>query len=577
MEPTVTSIALSALITEGVKKTLTLLDPLLKNLKDKYNRYEVEKNIVDKISKIQYVKTIWQYDKAVSLFDFYYPAQIIINKSPFAVDTYSDFKSNNPIVIEGNVGQGKSIFLRYLALTEFTVNNQIPIFIECRKIKTGILLDSIDAVLNSYGFSDEPHTRNELLLSGKFTFYLDGFDELPSKYVPDIIHQLEFFTLQYSSARVIATSRPNSELQKSSSFDVFKISEITDLEGFILKIVDAEYEPFELIQKIKNSSSEIISLLYSPLLITLLIFNYRVSQVIPTQFSDFYQKLFEILLARHDNTKAGYKRERKSNLNDIQLQDIFEAFCFFTAKEDILLFDSRELNDYFFKSISLLKLDVETSDVVEDILKITNLIIQDGMVFQFLHKSIQEYYSSSFIKHRDETTAKKAYVFLLQNHKTWRQQLNFLSEIDRNRYIRYIFNPQMEDIFKEFLVNNIYDFKKVSVYDILNKEEITVIFHEQKFVGMQVTHRALQNNLLYEQISMYINQKFADCSAEYMETLQANFINIKEYKDYVINGNQLNCPQIEMEILKHLNTLIEIYERNTAFLAQEQYISDELF
>ena len=572
-----TAIAISALISEGTKKVLNLIDPLTKKLKEKYNRHEVEKNIIDKISKIQFVKTIWQYDKAVSLFDFYYPAQIIINQSPYAVDTYNDFKTYNPIVIEGNVGQGKSIFLRYLALTEFTVNNQIPIFIECRKIKTGILLDSIDEVLNSYGFTDEPLIRNELLLSGKFTFYLDGFDELPSKYVPDIIQQLEFFTLQYSSVQVIATSRPNSELQKSSYFDVFKISEITDLEGFILKIVDAEYEPFELIQKIKNSSSEIISLLYSPLLITLLIFNYRISQVIPTQFSDFYKKLFEILLARHDNTKAGYRRERKSNLDDIQLQNIFEAFCFLTAREDVLLFDSRELHESFLKAIKLLRIEIVATYVVDDILKITNLIVQDGMLFQFLHKSIQEYYSSSFIKHRDEETAKKAYSLLLQNHQKWKQQLNFLSEIDKSRYIRYIFNPQMEQIFEEFMVNNIDDLKKITAEDILHKEKITVMFNENKFVGLHITFRALQENLLYEEISMYINQKFSDCMPKYMEILKSQ-INIATHnEDYIIDGNQLNCTKIQNELLQHWNSLIKKYEENVTYIKHEEYISDELF
>lgn len=84
------------------------------------------KKVAKTLAKVENVKTLWSPDKEVSLYTFYYPSKVSA-ELVFEVDDDTgamyDFKRIERIddlppgnlTIEGIVGQGKSIFLRYLA------------------------------------------------------------------------------------------------------------------------------------------------------------------------------------------------------------------------------------------------------------------------------------------------------------------------------------------------------------------------------------------------------------------------------------------------------------------------------
>lgn len=556
----------------GFEYAKKIFSPVIKYLLTQDDINNTIRTIASKIEEIQKVKTIWQYDKSVNIIDFYYPTKIRIDSSLIQVEEYKDFKTKKPIVIEGNVGRGKSIFLRYLAYNEFIRKGKIPIFIECRKIRTDNLMDSIDEILLSYGFPNDAKVRNKLLHEAKFALYLDGFDELSSKYTQTIIQQIEFFVSQYSNTHLVMTSRPFSDIQNATYCEVYKISDVLDIKGFITRIVDLDYSIEDLVEKIEKSGSEIQSLLRSPLLITLLVFTYRVYQEIPDQFSDFYKNLFEILLNRHDKTKAGYKRERSSNLNDIELQHIFEAFSMITHKQEKLEFTKEEMVNIFQKGLDIIDVKSDATLVSDDIQKITNLIIPIGMKYQFIHKSIQEYYAAVFIQKRDEEGAKKAYKYLLENTHINRQVLNFLEEIDAYRYVRYFYNPLMQDIFKSFGISTIEAFEKITVEDILKNEVVLMK------VDSEVYNSFIPNNFLYADLSLFIKNNMKMCVSEYRDT---NIFK-KRLKDS--KGNFVSIPLIEVRcdliysVLKvSLEKIIHIYYKKQKILSKEKYISDELF
>jgi len=565
----------TALISAATKKALEYIDPIIKYTKNKFDSTNAEENIIDKITHLQNVKTIWQYDKSVSIFEFYYPTKFFINQEHVQVEVYQDFRSNKPIVIEGNVGQGKSIFLRYIALNEFTLNSKIPLFIECRSLKASIVMDSIYNLLMSYGFPNDDNIFFQLLNSEKFTLYLDGFDELSILDAETVIKQIEYFITQFPKTKVLITSRPDSGIQMSSYFDVLSISNILDLKGFITKIIDDEYDPKELIEKIEQSNSEIKSLLTSPLLITLLVFTYQVNQEIPKQFSEFYNDIFQILLNKHDNTKAGYKRERHSALNNIELQNVFETFCFLSKKNTELVFDYKQLNTYIEKALLIMELEADTTQVVNDILKITNLIIPIGMEYQFVHRSIQEYFTACFIKNRDEQGAIKAYQYILSNyaydsyHKVWKQELLFLEEIDSFRYIKYVFLPHINKILLEFNIENI---EMLTASDVLKKVKIyfkSGSYHHSRFV--------FSNNFIFEPMKTLISYKVETGLAMNMDMYEYVMTKFNDFEDFEINANEFEGEEARNEIYNLLSELVRSYYEKIRILELEKNISDELF
>jgi hypothetical protein len=97
------------------------------------------------ISKIERVKTLWSPENEVLLRDFYYPLRIakggrftslsIASGESKAVNSIDDLGSKF-VVVQGIVGQGKSMFLRYLATQSIgsEKNSKIPIFVELRTI-----------------------------------------------------------------------------------------------------------------------------------------------------------------------------------------------------------------------------------------------------------------------------------------------------------------------------------------------------------------------------------------------------------------------------------------------------------
>jgi hypothetical protein len=98
------------------------------------------------------VKTIWRYEEAVSLNSFYYPTQIEINQKRKNISTIDEFPRDKKAVIQGTVGQGKSIYLRYLCVQELFRVEYIPIFIQLRHIdKETKLEDLIFSTLSSMG------------------------------------------------------------------------------------------------------------------------------------------------------------------------------------------------------------------------------------------------------------------------------------------------------------------------------------------------------------------------------------------------------------------------------------------
>lgn len=458
IEPVTASTALS--MAKILNKPLTDLYEFLKketkfNI-DKIRFDEVNKKLTSKNDGLKKVKTIYKGDEAIDLEIFYYPPQLIVEQKIISSENLEKI-SNKNIVIQGIAGQGKSILLRYLAVTEYQRNTKLPIFLELRKInKEGNILKFIKQNIEDIIFNVTDELFNWILKSGKIVLFLDGFDELKEADAINVIKELEIISEKYSKTQLVISSRPDSGIQASNFFKVINIKPYRKQDQInLIRILIEEDDSFNnIIAALEKSSLDIDDLLSTPLMITMFVMIYRAKLIIPDTVSKFYQDLFSVLIYKHDRTKPGYVREFQSGLDELSLQEWFEYFCFISKNKNKLAFENRtEILEYI-KSTLINKFEKEVPrKILSDINKNLCLIIRDGNNYNFVHKTIQEYYVASYIKNRNEGNSKKIYEKIHKMAGKFNVELTFLEQIDSYRFNKYLLVPALTEFF-EFFKNN---------------------------------------------------------------------------------------------------------------------------
>jgi len=178
-------------------------------------------------------------------------------------------------------------------------------------------------------------------------------------------------------------------------------------------------------------------------MVTLLVISYKSYNELPNKLSDFYDALFQTLLQRHDGTKPGFIRKRGCTFDDSQYRNVFETLCILAKKFGQQSFGYKDINALATDAIKKSEIQENAQCYIDDIVKITSLILRDGEEYRFIHKTVQEYYTASYIANKPESWAIEFYTRICTNKLSseWKQELEFLSEIDSYRFKKYYFLP----------------------------------------------------------------------------------------------------------------------------------------
>ncbi|MBH3424135.1 NACHT domain-containing protein [Pseudomonas gessardii] len=433
------------------------------------------KKLANTLIKFDKVKTIWSPEDEVSLSKFYYPSQISIGDEEKVINSEQDLPSGN-IVIEGIVGQGKSIFMRYLACSLLPTSGvkQIPLLLELRNISLKrTLQDSIYSFLKTVGLKGDEETFNYLASSGKVVLLLDGFDEVPRECVTDIIIEIDTLQTLHPELKIIISSRPQSDIQSLVGFQIYRLVPLKpeNYEPFVKKLIPSAIKRTEVVDALRACPENIQGIISTPLMLTLVIVVYQTEKEIPLSLSDFFDKLFGVVFTKHDKIKAGFNRQHHSGLAERRLRQLFDAFCFMVVQNG----GGRSLKPSQFNRAfdGALKLSRDCQCEVEnfrkDIVKVACLLIEEGLdLTTFLHKSILDYHAAAFIKELPDTQAQAFYHAAAKDYKKWQAALSFLKSIDQVRYakdyyihstkepydqlLQIVENPDDKELFK-YLVN----------------------------------------------------------------------------------------------------------------------------
>jgi hypothetical protein len=407
------------------------------------------KSISRKLANLEVVKTIKNPDKPSKISSFYItPLFEDTESKAFEAKTVDDFGNGEHPLIEGIAGQGKSIFMRQLCIEELKLGRRLPILIELRKIANGKTLEDFGIeYLRAVGFCRCDEIWKYLLESGFAVLLLDGYDEVQEEYRMQLIHDINMLSMSFDQLRIVITSRPETSIKGVSCLQTVKMRRLDHVkrDAIIKKICDRNTAS-KLIDKMSVNSnlSEIVD---TPLFATLLCIVYRAEHRLPETVHEFYDMVFQTLLYRHDQQKEGYERPRKSGLGNHQFSAIFENFCIRTSLGHHLRLSQEKATEIMAISLEQEGSDPSLADkYFTDVTKITCLLVKDGTEYQFLHKSIQEYFSARYIKRLPEDRSRDFYTKILDSPSRiteLRQTLYFLYEIDSYRSYKYFVLPSL--------------------------------------------------------------------------------------------------------------------------------------
>jgi len=118
-------------------------------------------------------------------------------------------------------------------------------------------------------------------------------------------------------------------------------------------------------------------------------------------------------------------------------------------------------------------------------------ILREGEEYRFIHRSVQEFFSASFIASKPENWVKIFYSKVLSsNGYGWLQELGFLKEIDAYRFNKY------------FLLPNLLNALGIMESSLSEKFPRTTILDADRIIGdIEITFKIVNNRNYYDIIS----------------------------------------------------------------------------
>ncbi|MBR0283318.1 MAG: NACHT domain-containing protein [Oscillibacter sp.] len=326
---------------------------------------------------------------------------------------------SNRILIEGSGGMGKSMLMKYLFLDTirrgaYMKKPYIPVFLELRRVseqKPGqvSIPELVYACMRNHDVELKREHFPESLRMGKYLFLLDGFDEVKDSLSAEVAEKLNDFSTQYPQNAFIVTSRPANDYENAPFRNFVKMRSMPLNKGQAVELAQRISKTWTWQgdrEKAADFCKQLEETLYekhktfaqNPLLLSMMFLTFMRNSSIPDHEAEFYRESYDALYSKHDtHDKGSFLREFKcGNLGKDEFTKLFARFCFQSYMREKYEFSEREILDFLRDSIAYLKLSVNAEDYLSDLRKIVCMIVREGNVYQFAHRSFQEYFAAVY-------------------------------------------------------------------------------------------------------------------------------------------------------------------------------------
>lgn len=438
---------------------------------DNYFENKFEHYLNFTLNKCQNINILILQNQQIHIKDIYYPLTISDTKThqQYQIDTKSVtpiFEKYKKLLISDTAGMGKSTLSKWICMNALENTSAIPVLIELRNISESHgILDEIFNQINPLDKSFDEDLILKFLETGNFLIILDGFDEIQLKHQELIIKNIREFINKVPNNWFMLTSRPEGALASFGDFQLFNINPLKDNEAYDLILKYDSLHPIKigekLIADIKGRYNHVRDLLGNPFLISLLYSTYTYNKDIPASKSSFYEEIYSALFKKHDLSKDGWSRIKKSKLEFQQFRIILRQLAFDTAIEGTVNYSETELVKWIIEAAQKCPgIEVEADDFLNDLLSSVPLFQQDGLKIKWAHKSLQDFFAAEFISYdsNKEIILHKVYE---NNINSFHNILDFISEIDfktfRKTLVKRLLNDFIEHMDSSYPKGNFPD------------------------------------------------------------------------------------------------------------------------
>lgn len=360
-----------------------------------------------------YLKTLWdRHSKTKSffirgepsyLYDFYVPLGLKLGNKVTQHPEITDFAAKFPCtVLTASAGSGKSIFMRHLLMSSIIKKWKIPIFLELRDFNHRDS-DILQAILD--GFIEDKLDFDSSMLhgalkAGHFVVLLDGFDEVGTEKREAVLKAILALQKRFPETPIVVSSRPDNSLHGWPNFVTTRLEPLGIVQAIEL-IKKLPFEPEAKDKFIEELERTLFmrhkSFASNPLLLSIMLLTYAQSLSIPDKLSVFYNQAYEALFERHDALKGGYKRKRRTDLDIQEFGKVFAAFCLQAYDKRQFHFSASECLSYIEKASKISQIPCDKVDYLADAKESVGLLVDDGLLIAYPHRSFQEFFTSRFI------------------------------------------------------------------------------------------------------------------------------------------------------------------------------------
>lgn len=424
---------LKTLATEALKPASSIVDALLGPKIENIRKFAKKRDLLTKLEdktvndllenyfkhllrRVSEIKTLVFPEQVLPLTSIYEPLQLTNAVTKFNANRIDEEELDDNSVIKftaeavelgknylivDSAGMGKSTFSKYFVLDIFQSTIKMPIFLELRRInESESLLHKLATDIDEHLEYINEDLLEMLLEQGGYIIILDGYDELSESMQKYIGAQITKLATKYEQNTIILTSRPEVSLPDVPNSIGFKIRRLTkeQAQSLILRydsVADLSVGK-DLIKELDTVTPEFLE---TPLLVVLLYQTYGHNHSIATKVTTFYDDVFNALYKGHDLSKAGFARQKMSQLDSVDFRRLLRGFAFLlTAQQKTNIKSRTEAYDAIEKAAALTSTKlVSASAFLDDLLLAVPLMIKDGNEFRFIHKSIGDFFSGEYL------------------------------------------------------------------------------------------------------------------------------------------------------------------------------------
>lgn len=322
-----------------------------------------------------------------------------------------DNLGRNFCVFSGIGGMGKSMLLIKFLLDEaesYKPGGRVPIMVTLRSYKPDEKnLETLLAMeLKRFDPALQLSDLYYLLDTGRAVCLLDGFDEVNRDYINDFQDELDVIKDGRLDTFFIMSSRDIPEIRTLNHYFEYDLQNLNLEQACeLINRLDSDRVDDELkkdfINKLQKDTfrfnrDEKRDFVGNPLFLSLMIRTYDMIHDIPTQRYVFYEKTYIAMASEYDSKTKRMTRPFFTGLNEKTFQKYFAEFCALTYSDSKYEFDRDLMMEYFYQVVEDNGLNIDPELFIRDVTEKLCLIYKDGSVYEFIHRSFQEYFAAFY-------------------------------------------------------------------------------------------------------------------------------------------------------------------------------------